>query len=505
MQELKELLFILSRYKVRQIEVISNLEGAQSPSRYRQLYEFLQQHEGPITESTIATWLNEPEGSKAYHRFINNFKKRLYNSVLFIDLNEPEFNELQRAYYICQQRAAVMKTLRGRGTMLSPLEIARQILPVAVKYEFLDLALDALDVFKSYHAFHTGNAKAFEKYADMSKTYRQIQAAENLAKECFQSVQLLSINSAANGKKIHQACASYIKELTPHLEHALSAMFIAYYGLIKVYMHMSSNDWAGTIRACEEALGRLEQKECVSSVIKNAFLHQQAMSLFMLRDYAQATIIANQSVCSVDKGTFNWFQGKGVLICIKFHQGDYPGCWELYKEVTKHPQFPNMNDSIRESWNIYYAYLSFLSCTGRLALSPREKGAIQKFRMGKFLNEVPLYSKDKRGLNIPILIVQVLFLVYDQAYDSLENRIEALRKYNSLHLKENDEHFRTNCFVQLLQLLIKGDFESKKILPHAGPVIKKMMEKPLDLANQSHEIEVVPYEIQWGWVLEVLG
>jgi hypothetical protein len=31
-----------------------------------------------------------------------------------------------------------------------------------------------------------------------------------------------------------------------------------------------------------------------------------------------------------------------------------------------------------------------------------------------------------------------------------------------------------------------------------------MSEKEISIANQTHEIEVVPYERQWEWILEML-
>ena len=503
MHELKELLFILNKYKVRQIDVITNTGDQETNSRYKQLYDHLQTT-NHFVEREIAEWLGYENDNKSFNRFISNFKRRLYNSVLFIDVNQPQFNELQRAYYNCQQRIAVMHTLRGRGTILSPLEIAKQVLPVAQKYEFYEIALSALEVYKSYHAFYTGNEKGYEKYVNLAQSYRNIINAEMIAKECFQRVQLLSINSSGNGKKIHLLSINFLNKLAPYVKAVNSTAFLVNYGLIKVYKFMSINNWKETIAACDESLEKLKSKTSVSKILTNAFLHQKATSLFMLRQYEHANTIVKESINNVKEGTFNWFKGMEVQLCIKFHQKHYAECWNVYKKVTRHAQFKNMSSAVTEPWNIYHAYLSFLNSADKLPLSPREKGEMKKFRMGKFLNEVPIFSKDKRGLNIPILIVQVLFLLLEKKYDALEYRLEVLRKYSSRYLKKNDEHFRTDSLIRALQLLIKGDFECMKVQSLTSSVLTQMSEKPLSIANQTHEIEVVPYERQWQWILEML-
>jgi hypothetical protein len=501
--ELSELLFILNKYKVRQIDIITNPGEEENDSRYKQLYYFLQSKSN-FTACEVAEWLGEEADSKSFKRFMNNFKRRLYNSVLFIDVNQPQFNDLQKAFYNCQQRVAVMHTLRGRGTITSPLEIAKQILPVAQKYEFYDIALDALEVFKSYHAFYTGNEKEYDKYAQLVQSYRHISNAEMLAKEYFQRLQLHSISSSGNGKKIHELSVQFLDKLDSYAETVESTAFIINYGLIKVYKYMSIHHWEATIDICDSILQKLNKKSSVSRVLLNAFLHQKAMSLFMLRRYENANTIIEQSIQRVKEGTFNWFKGMEVQLYIKLHQKHYLECWQTYKKVTRHTQFKNMSNAVTEPWKIYHAYLSFLNTTDKLKLSPREKGNIKKFRMGKFLNELPIFSKDKRGLNIPILIVQVLFLLYEKKYDALEYRFEVLRKYSSKYLKKSDEHIRTDLFIKALQLLVKGDFEYAKSQPLTCPVITQMSEKEISIANQTHEIEVVPYERQWEWILEML-
>ncbi|MCB0569095.1 MAG: hypothetical protein KDC66_05005 [Phaeodactylibacter sp.] len=504
MNRINELVFILNRYKVRQVEVITNAPGPMDKtSKFRDFYQLL--CEGEIsTEQEAAAWLGEPVESKKFKRFLAGFKNRLYNTVLFIDVNLPEFTDAQRAYYICKQRVAVMNTLRGRGTILSPLEIAQKILPVAQKFEFYDVALEAIEVIKSYYAYHLGDEKKLEAYCRLRREYQDIYQAEALAREAFQRVQVLSVNSVSEGHVVSDSAKKLLCELEPYRGRVKSYFFLLSYGLLRVYERMSVNDWEATISCCREALDELGPKSSLSGATKNAFLHQVALSQLMLGDYAQAMDTAMQSIENVEDGAYNWFKSMEILLNIQLHEGSYEKSWEVFKKAHRHKQFANMSDAFREPWHIYHAYLALLSALKKLPLSPREAGDLKKFRLGKFLNEVPIFSKDKRGLNIPILAVQSLFLLHERNYDRFEDHLESLRKYRSRHLNEENEHFRTDCFIRMLQLLVKGDFERKKVEPQIAFLLERMRNTPLSLANQTHEIEVVPYERQWQWVLEML-
>ena len=397
-----------------------------------------------------------------------------------------------------------MNTLRGRGTILSPLDIARKILPVAKKFEFYDVALEAIEVMKSYYAYYEGDSKILEEYCQLRKEYHEIHHAEILAREAFQRVQALSVNSVSTGPLVSTSAKKLLSELQPYQGKVKSYFFLLSYGLLKVYERMSINDWEGTIQSCREALAQLESKPSLSGVTKNAFLHQIALSELMAAHYPEALEAALQSIENVEDGTYNWFKSMEIQLNILLHKGDYEKSWEIFRKSIGHKQFQNMSATVKEPWQIYHAYLSLLSALKKLALSPRETGELKKFRLGKFLNEVPIFSRDKRGLNIPILIIQSLILLRERRFDGLEDHIECLRKYRSRHFDENNEHFRTECFIRMLQLVVKGDFERKKVEASALPLLHRMHKTPLSLANQTHEIEVVPYEQQWQWVLEML-
>ena len=116
---------------------------------------------------------------------------------------------------------------------------------------------------------------------------------------------------------------------------------------------------------------------------------------------------------------------------------------------------------------------------------------------------MPTYSKDKRGLNIPILVVQLLFMIAKKDYDQTIDRFEAIKKYCSRYLKK-DDNLRSNCFINMLLQIPSASFHKAGVERKAKKYWDRLQSTPLEFAKQSQEIEIMPYEDLWELILESL-
>ena len=69
---------------------------------------------------------------------------------------------------------------------------------------------------------------------------------------------------------------------------------------------------------------------------------------------------------------------------------------------------------MQEIWTIYEAYIHYLVNIGKNKTSAND-GRFTKFRLYCFLNDTPIFSKDKRGMNVAILSIQILFLIQEKS------------------------------------------------------------------------------------------
>lgn len=184
------------------------------------------------------------------------------------------------------------------------------------------------------------------------------------------------------------------------------------------------------------------------------------------------------------------------------HTHEYHDAYQTWSNATQHKKYRYLDDSSQEKWILYGFFLHYLALLDKLNL-PKEEVQFNNFRLGKFLNQVPTYVQDKRGLNIPILIAQILFLVLKKEYDLVINRMEAIEKYCSRYLRQDDA-FRSNCFIRILLQLPEAGFHRAGVVRKAQKYLDKLKTVPLEIASQPFEIEIIPYEDLWQFALDSL-
>ena len=148
-----------------------------------------------------------------------------------------------------------------------------------------------------------------------------------------------------------------------------------------------------------------------------------------LRDFFNGKQAAEKCLKLLEEGTFNWFKYYEMYFVLCMHTEQYDQAFQIYNKIVNHRRFSFLQSNIKEIWKIYGAYLDYLIANGKVPIAEEAK-SVFKFKLGKFLNETPIFSKDKRGLNIAILVIQILFLVHQIPQQRFET-----------HLKEEDVFF----------------------------------------------------------------
>ena len=182
---------------------------------------------------------------------------------------------------------------------------------------------------------------------------------------------------------------------------------------------------------------------------------------------------------------------------------DYQQAYTIYHQVIGHKRFSQFKNHFAETWELNRQYLHFLFLIGRVKPDKDDK-TYNNIRLGRFLNQVPSFAKDKQGMNMPVLIIQLCILIQQKKHDAAEERVEALEKYLARHVRKNNPNYRSNLFLKmLLQVPIAG-FQKKLVQKKAQKYIKKMEQVDLEYGGQSHAVEIIPYATLWKYILEVL-
>ena len=120
---------------------------------------------------------------KGYRNLKSRLEKRALNTIFFLDLNSPSYNDLQKAHYNCYKNLAASKILLGRGARKSSIKLSEKTLSIALKFEFYDIAIPLLQDLRNHYGSLLGNQKKLKKYNGILKKLKKDRDYEELARE----------------------------------------------------------------------------------------------------------------------------------------------------------------------------------------------------------------------------------------------------------------------------------------------------------------------------------
>lgn len=500
MEILKEVCFLLEKNKIKQIDVLGNSNSA---TRYTEFYELIRQGKFKTDQDAAAYFYNSTPDDANYKKFKADFKNRLYNTIFFIDVKQPNFNDVQRAYYTCWKNWAAVRIMMGRMAHKAATELARDILEYAIKFEFTDLVVEASRHLRHQSATVLGDRQKFNFFRDLYTHWKNIQDAERITEELSDEIRLAYVHSKATKREMLPLAEANFQQIKPYLERYDSYYLHLTGRALDLSRCLVANDYKAAEGVCRDALDYFNSKPFDVKSAKSVFWNQLTIIYMMQGKYDEAEQAAQNSLALQDEGSYNWFRLMELYIQLCFYKREYTSAHTLYRQVVEHKNFQFQHLHKQEDWKIVEAHLVFLLRIGKLTLPETECKRYKSFKLAKFINEVPIFSQDKRGMNVPILIAQIIHLIADGMYETLIDRIEALDKYRSRYLKDEDM-FRCNCFMRMLTEIAKAGFYRVDSAQRCARFVEDLQSTPPDVSGQAHDIEIIPYEHLWEYLIELL-
>ena len=498
MHELQELVDVVTRNKVKSIRLLEPF-GDQPPDMLHDFYARLANHQFANDEEAAQFYGYISASDRGYRKQRDKLRERLYNSAVFIDVNSPKFNDAQKAFYTCQKNLVVARILLGRNARYSAIELIKRTVQISLKYEFSELSLEFTRLLRSHHAMKTGIHKSYLQYNHDVEKYEKIVYAENRVRYYYDRISLeLRYRSNVSEEYLNlasEALNEFSKIETDTYRFILFSSIIRSDYLIAIHKYREAITEAGV------AIQRLSKKKTVADQFLAKLQLIRLLSFICLEEYNEGERAFKNCSTMLDEGSVDWFNTYEVYFILLTRTKSYMRAFKTFRLITSHSLFNYVLDARRETWRTYEAYLYLLIINDRL--QSNKAGVLLDFKPAKFINEVPHFSMDKSGYYIPILIVQHLLLIIKREELELLGQMEALNKYAQRHVKKED-NFRSHYFMKMLLLVPKFNFDRDVIKTKAKPYLKKLESVPLSEAKQSFEIEIIPYETLWEYVLESL-
>jgi len=386
--------------------------------------------------------------------------------------------------------------LLGRAARRAAIELSEKVLKQAIKYEFTVLIVDITKTLKSHYGGFLRDKNKYNRYKDLFNLYQETWHAEMDAEELY--IELITNYAAL--KDVHKTAKEFLTQLSPAVQKLQSYKLHLHFHLIELILHTSLNDYNAMISTCEKAISFFESKDYLFKESLSLFYYQKTICHIQLKQYTEGKDASNKNLALTSKGTINWFSQLELSLLIAFHTAEHQEAYDIFIEIQKQSHKFKFNSI---NLKLYEAYLYYLTSTNNISFTKEGEHKLSKFRVGKFLNNIPDYSLEKSDTNIPTLVIQTLFMLRKKKYKAALSRIKKLEEYASTNLYKG-QNYRSNCFIKMLSEIISNKFHRAAVIRKTQKHLKKLTQAPLNLVEQQSSVEVIPYEQLWDFILELL-
>lgn len=463
------------------------------PKAFKLLDGILQKRYNTDEEASFDLYESSPE-NKGYQMLKSRTRERMVNLVFTLDNNKRMKVPYQKALFTCSRNIIVARLLSLKGLINVAVDYLRTALSIAQKYQFTDLEVLSARLLRNHQAF-TSTQKEFDKYNAIINQANDKLIAEIEMEECKERIILLLKNTSAPKEKLRKIAVDCFKKAKVLFKQNKShSLILNYYRIAVFHEHIFENH-AGVVKACNECIDYVTNNRVFTDkfLLAEMSLQKVDTSLY-LRDYELGKESAKVCMEIFNPGYLNWliFLECYFLLCL--HTKNYKEAQKIFNDVLTHPKFKYYPADHLEKWKIFEAYLSYI-----LPVRAKQKS----FNVFKFTNEVPIFSKDKRGYNLSIIIGQIVLLIKMGDFDKVMDKFHSLKSYAHRYINKK-KNPRSFYFVKMILLMVKYEFDYEKTKTIGNKFFVKMNQSKLGNQGELETLEVIPYDILWEDLLEKL-
>jgi hypothetical protein len=491
MKELAELVEIISRHH-------KNLEDAEPGPAFPEdgfVRAFEGLRSGNIrTEEDLAKLTGNALHTNGYRVFKSRFKDRVVRRLFFIEFSKHEISDYGRALVSCSRSQHAIRLLLHLHARKAAIDICLSTLKKAMQFEFFDIALYCTRRLRSHYG-QRGDSGQYDRYNEMlydifRKLHAELQMEECLGLlysryanvHALQPGELMSVeNLLKSAAAVHGKYCTYQTGL--------------HFFRIRSNVEQLRHNYKEVLIACDDFEAHLEQYKNFEHETRMAELSLLRLGCCLhMRNYAQGNQYAALCEDWFKKSSNNWFVYQEQLLLLAMHSAKYKDAGDIIREVKTDSHFSRQQENRKEIWKLYEAYYYLLAKSGMV---PGEKHV---FKMGKLLTDTPIYSKDKKGYNVAIFIVQLMSPLISREYKALDKKIEDLKTYMALHLS-GESNYMYKTFLEMIIAAKDCNYKTEKVKAATVDLSKKLWTAQNSEITSQDGLEIVPYTVLWDIAL----
>jgi hypothetical protein len=498
MKKLIALTQIITRQKVNQINIVTDAHETTVLGRF---YKGITEGHIKSLDEAGAYLYDKPVKKAVLNKMKDNLYERLINTVFFIDMRQSNFTDYQRAFHSLNKMYAAYVLLCNKELdKENMIDIGENLLKKAIVYDFFEIIIGVGKILSSTYALD-GNLKQTTKLQESIDYSLEAQRLEIKTQGCFdQLIGEYSIKRVPS-KILSEKADEYYKLYSPSLVNYPTFKLAYFVFSFDIYRFGFVNDYTQVLNVCNNAISFFENKG-TNFNMAIVFYQQKLECCIHFGLYTEGVAIQPKIKTFLLEGNHNWFKNQELRIKLCFHSEEYDEAYAIYLETVGHPKYKSLFGNYQEFWKICEAYIYVCSVLGLINHVNADEQK-KRFRLSTFVNNVPVFSFDKRGMNIPIIIAQVLYFLVKKDYHSVLERIENIEKYCTRYLVDKYFDVRSYYFIKMLLTLPEADYNIKRVKTRSEGFKQKFDAAPENAKNI--ELEIIPYEKLWSLLLDLIN
>lgn len=460
------------------VEVLSNAPEATQLQVVKALY-------GKATTTNV----------RALQKLQSRVRSKLLNQLYFLDHSDSRLLVSRRYELECLDLLHKVSILYAEREYKLSERLLLRCLRLAEDGEFTQYVVQCARLLRSLYV-ERQQAIPYKKMANVLGRAQQVLAWEDEAEQLHTETQMALNGTVATRRSVLAVLPDRIARLDAL--HRRARSFTTYnivYRTCLAHEELQGN-YQEMIRVTALASRRLRAGKLNARRFDIRF--NQFVSVYAYlrsRQPVQGLRLAEEYNRDFHPSSSNWFYFQEHYVLLALHAQQYERAQQLMGILTKNPAYTIQREAALQRWDLYRSYIDFV------LPQPRNTTARQR-QLAQWVLVLPEYSRDKRGHNVAILVLQLLHFLREQNQEAVMLRLERLRKYQQRHLHEANT-LRSRLFLRLLPLIVEKDFDADRVAERGKGLLQQLRDTPPP-GEAFAEVEIIPYEHLWELVLDLL-
>lgn len=495
MEDLVRLIEIAKKKGQRSIQLVNQNFRKKEISKDNQLYEGIISGEFTSDDAASVKMFESDPGNRNYRNAKSKLKQRLLNHLYFLDYDKEIYTNNQRMYYECLHILHQAKILFLEDSSEIAMRLLPHLLRVCTEYEFYELKIEGLTLQRNEYA-HMGKLTPYEEAEAQINATAEILSQVRSCEQKYYTT-LVNVNKSVSAQqRVIDEIPAAIKSIEETARKLNSCRLEVICYKLKLLYNQLTWEFKNNLMLCNEIEKKYLNKPNAEVEVE---LNKAQIALLKIYCYYNTSDVENgrayakEAIDLFKNGSPDWFDFMEYHFLLLMRGELYKDAGKVFRAVRTNKNYGLLEEVEKERWQIYRAFLVFVN---------DEKLLKWGFDLEEFLKAVPDYPKELQNYSTATLVIQFLYLLRDTNITRLKEVLAEIQKYNSEHLDKRS-NYRNSIFIRLISTIPDLEYNHDAV-KERGSVYFSKLKKTKIPAEIKADLEVIPYEVLWGYILKIL-